>query len=100
MLHPLRPGHFADVDQSFDTLLELNEGAVVGHADHSSADVSPDRVAMFGIKPGIRRELLEAERHALLVFVELEDFDLNLIADIDQVARMSKASPRHVGDVQ
>jgi len=36
----------------------------------------------------------------LLVFVVLQNLDLNLIADIHQIARMSQTSPRHIGDVQ
>ncbi len=55
---------------------------------------------MLGIEPRIGRELLEAQRDALLVFVELEDLDLDLVADIHQVAGMSQASPGHIGDVQ
>ena len=55
---------------------------------------------MLGIKPRIRRQLLEAQRYALLVLVELQNLDLNLVADIHQIARMRQASPRHVGNVQ
>src|SRR6185437_3620224 len=44
--------------------------------------------------------LLESERNALLVFIELENLDVNLIADIYQIARMRESSPGHVGDVQ
>src|SRR3984957_5981647 len=58
------------------------------------------RVPLRGVEPRIRRELLEAQRDALLVFVELEHLDLDLIADVDQIARMREASPTHVGDVK
>ena len=43
MLHALRPRHFADVNQAFDALLQFHERAVVGHADHASANVRADR---------------------------------------------------------
>src|SRR5208283_1341052 len=46
------------------------------------------------------RELLEAERDALLFFVVLQHLHLNLIADVHQIARVRQTSPRHVGDVQ
>ncbi len=59
-----------------------------------------DRITLRGIEPRIRRELLEAQRDALLLVVELQHLDLDLIADLDEVARMRQASPGHVGDVQ
>ena len=85
MLHPLRPGHFADVDQAFDALLEFHKCAVVGHADDASANMRATGIAMLSIEPRIRRQLLEAERNALLVFVELQDLDLDLIAHVHQI---------------
>ena len=100
MLHPLGPGHLADVDQAFDALLQLHERAVVGHADDAPADVCADGIALLRIEPRIRRQLLESQRDALLVLVELQNLDLDLIADIHQVTRMRQPSPRHIGDVQ
>ena len=88
------------MDQAFDALLEFDERAVVGDADDASADMRADRIAMRGIQPRVRRELLESQRNPLLVFVELQHLHLDLIADIDQVARMGEASPGHIGDVQ
>src|SRR5579859_7757764 len=100
MLHPLRPGHFADVDQAFNALLQFDESSVVGHAYDASVNMSAHRIAMLRVEPRVGRELFEAERHALFFFVVLQDLHLNLVADVDQVARMRQASPRHVGDVQ
>src|SRR5882724_11037511 len=100
VLHALRPGHLADVDQAFDALLEFDERAVVGGADDASFNVRADRVALHGVEPRIRRELLEAERYALLLGVVFQNFYLDLIADMDQVAGMSEASPAHVCDVE
>ena len=57
-------------------------------------------IAVLGIEPRIGRELLEPERDALLVFIVLENLDLNLVADIDEIFWMSQASPGHIGDVQ
>src|SRR5271165_1898176 len=100
MLHPFRPSHFADVHQSFDPLLQFDKGAVIGDADHASVDVRAHGIAMLRIQPRIRRELLKAQRYALLVLVVLQHLYLNLVADIDQVARVRQTSPGHVGDVQ
>ena len=100
VLHALGPGHLGDVDEAFDALFELDKGAVVGDGEDAALDLSPDGIALGGVEPGIRRELLEAERDALLVLVELEDLDLDLIADVDEVAGVGEAAPAHVGDVE
>ena len=86
--------------QAFDALLQLDERAVVGDADHAAMHMRADRIALRGIEPRIGRELLEAQRHALLLAVELQHLHLDLVAHLHQVARMRQASPRHVGDVQ
>ena len=100
MLHALGPGHLADVDQTFDALLEFDEGSVVGDADDAAGDMRADRITVLSVEPRIGRELLEAERHALFLFVVLENLDLDLVADVDQVLGMREASPGHVGDVE
>src|ERR1022692_3814699 len=100
MLHAFRPRHFADVHQAFDALLQFDERAVIGHADHAPRDVRSHGIAVLGVEPRIGCQLLEAERNALLLFVVLEYFHLNLIANVHQVVRVREPSPRHIGDVQ
>ena len=100
MLHALGPGHFADVNQAFDALFEFYECAVVGDADYAPGYMSAHWIAVFRIEPGIGGQLLESERHPLLIFIVFQHLDLDLIADIHQIARMRQASPRHVGNVQ
>src|SRR5258706_844367 len=100
VLHPLRPSHLADVDQTFDALLKFNECAVIGDTDDASADVRADGVALFGIQPGVRGELLEAQGTARLFLVELQDFYLYVVADVDQVLGVRETAPGHVGNMQ
>src|SRR5215510_13604289 len=100
MLHALRPGHFTDVNKPLDTLLEFYERAVIGDADHAASHVCAYRIAVLRIQPWIRRELFESERNSLLLFVELQNLHLDLIADIHEIARMREPSPGHIGDVQ
>src|SRR5207253_10985038 len=45
-------------------------------------------------------ELLEAERDALALPIDVEHLDLELGADLHHLARMRDAAPRHVGDVE
>jgi hypothetical protein len=88
------------MDEAFNALFQFDERAVIGHADDASVNVRAHRVAVFGVEPGVGRQLFETERDALFVFVILKDLDLNLVADIDKVARVRQTPPRHVGDVQ
>src|SRR5580692_6569784 len=88
------------MDQAFDTLFKLNERAVIGDANDPPVNVRADRIAMLSVEPRIGSELLEAKRHALLVLIVLKDLHLNLVANIDEVARVCEASPRHIGDVK
>src|SRR5262249_3427464 len=58
------------------------------------------RIAARDLDPGILTELLETERNAVALAVELEDAHFELVADVDDFARMTHALPSHVGDVQ
>src|SRR5271165_1869039 len=100
MLHPLRPGHFANVDQALDALFQLDKRAVVGHANYAAANMRADGITLRSVKPRIGSELLESQGYALLVAIELQHLYLDLVADLHQIARMGEASPRHIGDVQ
>ena len=44
--------------------------------------------------------MLHAERYTVLFAVEFENLDHDLVANIDDFARMPNSAPRHVGDVQ
>ena len=88
------------MDQALDARLELDEGAVVRERDDLALDALADRVAHRRVDPRIGLDLLEAERHALALGVELEHLDLDLVAHLEQLARVVDAAPRHVGDVQ
>src|SRR5215813_15636333 len=100
MLHALGPRHLAHVDQAFDALFQLDESAVVSHAENAAFYARADGITLRGIQPGIRRKLLESQRNAQLVAIELEHFHLNLVAHMDQVARMREPAPRHISDVE
>ena len=81
------------MNQPFDALLELYKRTVVSDADDASAYVCSHRIAMLSIQPGIRRQLLKAQRNPLFLVVKFENFDLNLIAHIHQIAGVSKPAP-------
>src|ERR1041385_3258844 len=98
--HLLRPRHLGDVDQPFDALFELDEGAVVGERDDAAAHLGAERVALDDVGPGVLSLLLVAEGDALGGGIELEDEDFDLVADVEVFGWMVDAAPGDVGDVQ
>src|SRR5712664_926383 len=100
VLHALGPAHLADVDQALDARLHLDEGAVIGEADHLAAHARARRVLLRGVRPGILLDLLEAQADALGGRIELEHGDAQLVADVEHLARVPDPAPRHVGDVE
>ena len=70
----------SDVDQAFDALLDLDEGAVVGDV----GDLAEQAGALPGndgdAHPRIFAQLLEAERDAVLLLVELEHLGGDFVA--------------------
>src|SRR5262249_5111253 len=83
-----------------NSLLQFDEGAVVGNAQHTAFHARADRVALRGIQPGIRCELFETQGDAQFFAVELQDLHLDLVAHVDQVARVRQPAPGHVRDVE
>ena len=100
VLDVARPAHLGDVHQTLDALLQLDERAVVGDRDHLAAHARADRVLLLDVLPRIRLQLLQAERDALAVPVDVEHLDLQLVADRHHLGRVADAAPRHVRDVQ
>ena len=64
------------------------------------AHAQADRVAHRRVAPRVGLDLLEAERDALGARVEAQHLHLDLVADLEQLARVVDAAPRHVGDVE
>src|SRR5271169_3367185 len=100
MLGFFRPAHFGDVDEAFDALFELDENAVVDDAYDFAFYFATSRVFFRSVDPGIRHQLLEAERDALLFLVELEDDDVQLLLRLDDVGWMLDAAPAQVRQVE
>src|ERR1043166_256861 len=98
--HIAGPAHLADVHQAFDPRLQLDERAVVGDRHDLARDAGADRILLGDILPRIRMQLLQPEANALPGPIDIEDLDLELLADLHHLRRMGHASPRHVGDVQ
>src|SRR5690606_35175513 len=80
--------------------LDLDEAAVVGDVRDPAEEPRVRRIAPGQIGPGIRAELLQAERYAIALAIELQHLDLELLADADDLGGMLHPLPGHVGDVE
>src|ERR1700676_249720 len=100
MLNFFGPAEFADVDQTFDALLEFDEDAVIDHANDFAFVLAASEIFLRGMDPGIGNQLLEAEGNALLFFIELENDDVEFLLGLDDVGRMLDAAPTEVGEMQ
>ena len=87
VVDPLGPGHLGDVDQALDALFELDEGAVAHDVDDLARDPGADRVLLLDVLPRAGRLLLQAERDLFAVLVDVQDHDLDLVVDLEHVAR-------------
>ena len=63
-------------------------------------DARADRILLGDILPRIALELLESERDALAIPIDVENLDLELLTDVHHLGRMLNAAVRHVGDVE
>jgi hypothetical protein len=88
------------VDQAFDARLQFDERTVIGDVRHAAREAGLDRITVLDALPRIGEELLDAERDAVRLVVDLDDLDGDVLADGDHFARMVDAAPCHVGDVQ
>ena len=96
----LGPAQVADVKETVDPLLKLDEGAVVGQVADDAADLLAWRILVVDQGPGVDLDLLHAERDLLLLRVHVEDYDLDLVADLDDLAGVvDPLGPRHFADV-
>src|SRR5687768_16155353 len=95
-----RPAHLRDVHEAFDPRLELDERAVVRDRHDLALHARADRILRGDVLPRIRLQLLQAERDALALPVDVEDLHVELRPDMHELRGMRDAAPRHVGDVE
>ena len=94
------PAHVGDVQQAVDALLDLDEGPVVGEVADRALDHRARRVLAGDLVPRVGLGLLHAQGDFLLLLVDAQDDDLDLVADLHQLAGVVDAlGPAHLGDV-
>src|SRR5437867_3320526 len=91
---------FGDVHQALDPLGDLDEGAEIREPDDTARDQITDGIGLEKLLPDVRLELLDAQRQALILGVDLPDNGLDLIPLLQHFGRVFQAlGPGHVGDV-
>lgn len=89
-----------DMDEAVDVVLEGHERAEVGQLGDLAFDEVADLVESVDFLPGIFVELFDAEGDALVGFVDIDDHGFDLVAFLEDFARMvDLACPAEVGDV-
>ena len=88
------------MDETFHAFLDLHERAVWHEVRDLAFDLRTDGEAVFRLFPRILLGLLEAERHALFLAVDVEHLHVEFLAHLDHFARVAEAAPAHVGDVE
>src|SRR5208282_5628018 len=90
---------FADVAQAFDAGSQLDEGAEIGDAQHLALHHFADLVRRGPLRPDVVH-LLDAEREAAVLHVDLQDFGFDILAFAQSLARMlGFVGPADVADV-
>ena len=92
-------GHLGDVHQALDALAQVDESAERDKLGHSALDDSADGVLLDQCAPRILGGLLETQGDALAVEIDVENLDLDLLADLDNLGRMVDVVPGELGDV-
>ena len=96
----LGPGHLRNMYETFHSRLELDKGAVGEHVDDPALHTASDGILLLYIRPGTLLQLLEPQRDALFLLVDLQNLDLDLLVDLDEIARVADTPPAHIGNVK
>src|SRR5690606_37316817 len=94
------PAHLGDMHQALDPFFELAERAVAHDVDHFGLVDRANGVLDLDVLPGAGFLLLQAQGDLFLVLVDRQDANLDLLVDLEHVARVVDPAPAHVGDVQ
>ena len=94
------PIHLGDVHQTLNTLFDFGKTAIVGEVGDLGDNRATLGVAAGDLYPRVLAQLLEAQRYAVALAIELEDFDIHFLSDFHDLARVLDALPGHIGDVQ
>ena len=82
------PRHIGDVQQTIDALFEFDKRTVVGQVADTTVDLFVDRILFLNLVPWVVLSLLHTQRHLFAVFVDAQNGNIDLVADVDQLVRV------------
>ena len=94
------PIHLGDVHQTLNTLFDLGKATIVGEVGDLGDNTATLGIAAGNLYPRILAQLLEPQRYAVALTIELEDFDIHFLSDFYDLAWVLDTLPGHIGDVQ
>src|SRR5690606_738595 len=94
------PIHLGYVNQAFHTLFQLGEAAVVGEVGDLGVDTGTFRITTGDSNPWIFAQLLQTQRNADALAVELQHLDVEFVPNDDDLGRILDSLPVHLGTVQ
>src|SRR5450756_464031 len=92
-------GQLADVYETLDALVDLDEGAEGDDLGDATLDDVADLVLSHDLLPRVFLGLLETEADALAVAVDVEHLDLDLLVDLQHLGRVVDVRPAELRDV-
>src|ERR1051326_6298575 len=81
MLDALCPAQIAHVDQSINSVFNLDESAKVSQVAYAAFNRGPNGILLMQPFPRIRLKLFQSKRNAALIGIHVQHNALNLIAD-------------------
>ncbi len=92
-------GHLGDVDESLDAVAQLDEGPERDELGHRAFYDRSLGILLDELLPRVFGGLLQAERYALAVAIDVQDHDLDLVTDLHDLGGMVHMTPGKFGDV-
>src|SRR3989442_1854635 len=87
------------MEESFDAVADLEEGAVLLDLRDLPLDDGAGWESLFDVVPGILAQLAEAERDARCLRVELDDLDAHILSHLEHIADVGHTVPGELGDM-
>ena len=94
------PGHFTNVNQTFDSSFELHKSTVAHNVDNFTFNLGINRISLFNTFPRIGRLLFHSQRDLFFLVIDLENHHFNFLINRNHFRRMSNTFPAHIGDMK
>src|SRR4029434_5099017 len=88
------------MDEAFDTRFKLHECPIRNQINYCAFDLGTHRIFGLDLFPRIRQFLLQTKADPFLLPINIEDNTLDVVPDLENLGRMSDATPTHVGDME